>query len=518
MTKWNSHLIVFLIMGILLTSIYQEGAKYILSLFNSQKQKIYIKYTPENIFFKQTLGLYYLRSSIMKENGLYGLQLPDNDDYNLSALVYNRTNYFEERRKKLLTNVSKHKSRRFRIETCIKYVQDEFPNTLLARNLEYKHVNRSTALRNGFCSEPNFSRIFWYKISIHLNMGTKQWNITVFEHVHDHQSKSSVPSYIFGIISTPTLRSMCQTYIHSNPINRRTPRKYSILCPLKGTKGRIAVLSSYGEMSLYEYKCPGNQLHLLYDEVVPRVKSQNNTIVLHDSLSMYHCGPEVIKHHPGFWLKIRGIWHWSTNSCYFPFTLSSTFRKCLKSRKDRIILIGDSHVREQRDALYKYYEIWMEYRMTTISPSLADEMNTMQNSFNNDSILFLNAGPWDLKHMELISYITGMTDLFEVINYLKASKPNITIIWLETTAHPYTSHERFNINPIIDGLNQWVNHHMKKLGVKIISYFDISIPMEAFSRDGIHFHILMNDDVATNTSIVSVGGAMMSILLRHLCN
>lgn len=447
-----------------------------------------------------TLGLIFLRYFIKKKNGFYGYNLPQNDINDLSLLICNIT-------------AIKYRRHRLRFDAYRENIRLKFPATDLAKNLKYDKLSRNDALLMGLCQE---TTSFRYEISLDKYFRKKQLLISVVEHNIRVLNVTSVPSYLFGIISTWNSKSMCKTYMDRNMTNTGNVRKYLIACPLYGKRVNILVQATYEKVILYSYSCPTNNLHFIFHKTSDLSTDKNGTHVKPISY-LPQCAAGTLDHKPGFWLKMKRVWHWTNKKCYFPFTISLAFRQCLSIRRDRILLIGDSHVRYQRDALLKYYEMQIKYMKATTSLHLVQTLNRTSTSLSQNAILFLNSGVWDLGFMDLISYITGMSDLFVAIRNLQGVKPNITIIWMETAAHSYTEHVRFNINPIIEGINQWVNHHMRNIGVKIISYFDISIPMEAFTKDGIHYHVLMDSDVSTNTSIISVGGAILSILLRHLC-
>ena len=79
------------------------------------------------------------------------------------------------------------------------------------------------------------------------------------------------------------------------------------------------------------------------------------------------------------------------------------------------------------------------------------------------------------------------------------------------------THLRYATNAIIGGMNGWINHHLSNLGVNIIHYFDLSLPMEPFTKDGIHYQYYMEEEVRKHKGIPSVGGLLLTLMLNHIC-
>ena len=67
-------------------------------------------------------------------------------------------------------------------------------------------------------------------------------------------------------------------------------------------------------------------------------------------------------------------------------------------------------------------------------------------------------------------------------------------------------------------MNDLVNWNMERIGVPVVKAFDISLPVGFSVRDTRHYHELFGKDVITNKKRISVGGAIISVLVNKMCN
>ena len=84
--------------------------------------------------------------------------------------------------------------------------------------------------------------------------------------------------------------------------------------------------------------------------------------------------------------------------------------------------------------------------------------------------------------------------VFDVIKDIKRMNPTPKIIWVEISAMPYFSHFRWRVNYFIAAMNDWINFHMRKLGVHICPAFQISHPMWTETTDTTHYEELLEND------------------------
>lgn len=453
---------------------------------------------------KVAIGLMFLRHSITSKDGTYGYTLPDKDLYDLSMMITNRTIYYQKLdnppTKTLLKDFQK-----YRLITMKK-----FSGTALETHISHIPLAQNFAIEKGFCVN---TTMFNYQYSININYRLKKIEIKVFEKYLYEKKMRSMPSYLAGIVHAQNIKAMCNTYLVRTLKEVAQNRTYIIECPLYRNITDITIHAAYMKMSNFEFSCPKKDPHILMKFSVGPVNGRMDN---HVPFNLSECGDEVLVHRPGFWLKVNDVWHYAIRKCYFPFKIQSSCFKYLKHKVNKIILMGDSHMRAKSQVLSKYFGENIKFYFTTSSVHLGDTINRTRQFFPNDATLMLNSCAWDLAFLDVSSYITGMTYLFNVLRELKSSKPRITLIWFECIAYPYASPKpRFRINSVIDGANQWVNKYMKNLCVIVHSY-DISIPMEAFTQDCCHYHNLMGDKAKKKT-VVNVGGVVTYLSLKYMC-
>lgn len=457
---------------------------------------------------KETIGLMILRYGIMRKNGLYGYNLPDNDLYNLSMMITNRTIYHQKRdnppRRQVVRDFHKYRL----------MAMEKFSKTPLARHIGNTHLTHDAVFDKGLCET---NKMFDYTYNMNINYRLRQVEIEVSEKYFSGKKMILEPSYLAGIVHTNDIKAMCKTYLGRMVIKEETNRTYFIECPIYKSIIEVMVHASYIKMSTFRFECPEKDNYKLTNFMIENFVFRTGGKDEHIPPDFPECVSNVRVHRPGFWLRVNDVWHYAVRKCYFAFNISNTCYQCLKDKVNRIILMGDSHMKGNWKGLSNYFERKLRFYFTTSSVHLGDTINRIRDILPGDATLLLNSGAWDFSFLDLSSYITGMTYLFKVLRELKSSKPNINIIWFECVAFPYsTSIRRFRINSLIDGANQWVNKYMNELGVKIVHSYDISIPMEAFTQDDSHYYTLMGHE-AKNKSVVNVGGVVTYLALRHMC-
>ena len=317
---------------------------------------------------------------------------------------------------------------------------------------------------------------------------------------------------IYAEVTTPNTKSNCKA-------NSFIDSKYSIECPLLEPTFNISIYGSFLPPSIYSYKCTHNDTWLLkmYNNMDLNKLSFKYERKFPSVLNLPKCSPMNIPADLSFWLKRNGTWHWSTSNCFYSFRFDNHSRKCL--REKHILMVGDSLMRNRHRAMQKYNLAKSRFIFTTVPSDMASALkrNTRNMSDPSQQIIVLNSGHWPFRYFDPSYYISDMMAVFDVIKDIKRMNPTPKIIWVEISAMPYFSHFRWRVNHFIAAMNDWINFHMKRLGVHICPAFQISHPMWSETTDTTHYEELLENDPDHFKDKVSVGGAIISVLVHMIC-
>ena len=465
---------------------------------------------------RQCHGHFYLCSirSLFHENKLYGnIAFPDNDIYNFSGLTRFSTSFFK-------TGPKYQMGTNFLVlgEEITKYRLKEFKEPWYTRNLEHEYYNVTTHWR--LCSL-NPLLYFNYTVqSVKMKMGHPTKAVfSVSESRQGTHLNYVVLPYIYGPalwsnvyadVNTPRTRASCVTidYIKGT---------YFIECPLLESEFVINITGSYLAPSVHFYRCTQNDTWLIHTYTNHDLKEAGLVFNGINNLTLSKCTTRDTKH-SGFWIKIENVWHWTSGICFYPLTFDQKKKDCLSTKS--VASFGDSHLGYRTLALSRYHIV----NGTHITIGLASHMNdqlveyipTMKNSQN--LIVVLNSGHWPVVFTDAASYMSEMMNTFDLLSSLKIIIPEVKFIWVETPANPHNRiHARWRANNFIAAMNDWINHHMDRIGVEVIPAYEISHPMRMQTRDVCHYFELFDEDVVQNSEKVSVGGAIASVLINSIC-
>lgn len=457
-----------------------------------------------------TYSLYYTHSKIFALH---------EDIFNISGLYSYNSIYFKNRSNADTCSAADTSVRLDMVYEMRRSLLNKYANDLFFVNtVEYVFLEERNAQDMYMCSygPGNFA----YSTHCHALSSVQRPNHTGFgfsfiecaiKETYKGGHYPSAMSNIFGrVYSTHTLTN-CEPFDY-------TEGTYFLSCRvLHGQKNTtIDIYGSYVPSNQYHFQCMKKDMWLInkiriedifnYDQFGPR------------DLQFPVCSDRELNHAPGHWQMIKGVGHW-VSKCYFSYNLSIRHLHCLYRKP--IILIGDSHMRERFHPLAKYMNHISQYFYSTVPSHLMSLIDNYAVPFLNvyeDGLVVLNSGHWSLRQLNIMSYVSEMRELFDLIYNLRRRFPNNRFIWIEITAVAYDSwHLRWIQNPEIAAMNTWVNHNMENLGVEILHAYDISIAMESYAKDGVHYHVLIGDDAYKNNQIVNVGGAIASVLVNMIC-
>ena len=465
---------------------------------------------------RQCHGHFYLCSirSLFSENKLYGnIAFPDNDIYNFTRLTRFSTSFFK-------TGPKSRMRRDFWVlpQEITRYMINEFKEPWFNRSLANIHLN-STILRR-LCSL-NPLQYFNYTVQfLEMKMGHPPKAVfSVSESRQGTHLNYVVLPYIYGPalwsnvyadVNTPRTRASCVTtdYIKGT---------YFIECPLLESEYVVKIAGSYLSPSMYRYKCTKNDTWLIQTYTNYDLKETRLASIGNKNWTLSKCTTRG-KNGPGFWIKIRNVWHWTSGKCFYPFTFDEKKKECLS--KKTVFSFGDSHLRYRTWALSRYHIVNGTHESIGIAShmnkQLVEYIPEMTNSPN--PVVILNSGHWAFACTDPASYMSEMIDTFKLLRSLMIKIPAVKFIWVESTALPHNNyHTRWNVNSFIAAMNDWINHHMDRIGVEVIPAHEISHPMRMQAKDGIHYFELLEEDVVQNIEKVSVGGAIASVLINSIC-
>ena len=453
-------------------------------------------------------GHFYLCTyrRLIADNKVYGnISLSSKNIYNFSALERFRSDYFKKYPKKRKIFYQNVKLIRY-------YMKREFTDKWVKLNLQNKDLSKMQAARLcSFTPHKYFTYSFRFfgvvaKRPIKVSFVVEERNIGNFTH-------SRLPANIHAVVTTERTKAVCETTDYSNG-------KYHIECPILEARFVVSFWGSYMPPTVYKYICRRKDNWLLKrcNNTYFERQGLNISILNNQHLNLSTCLSNKNLFDIGFWIKVKDVWHYATLECYYPLTFTNLTRECLKSK--RIIMVGDSHMRNRHAALTKKGILNSTLMWSTISSQmlavLKDDILTIDAS--ERFILVFNTGHWSLCYLDVSTYISDMAEVFDVISQLKKRRNPPQLIWVEITAMPYDRyHSRVRTTATIAALNDWTNYHMRKLGVDIVPAFNISLPMNDQTRDGIHYRELLEIDAYLDKSTVSVGGAVDSVLIRTIC-
>ena len=156
------------------------------------------------------------------------------------------------------------------------------------------------------------------------------------------------------------------------------------------------------------------------------------------------------------------------------------------------------------------------YLASHVNSQLVANTKIIKNSRN--PVVILNAGQRSFAYTDAASYMSDMMETFEILSSLTVKIPTAKFIWVETSAFPHKIfHSRWRVNNFMAAMNEWVNYHMNRIGVEVVPAFDISHHMRDHSKDGCHYFDFLEQDVVLYKEKVSVGGAIISVLINTIC-
>ena len=445
----------------------------------------------------------YKRMIIQKK--LYGdITFPSDDIYNFSGLTKFRTQFFKVH-PEITASLTKVKKLRH-------YIREEFRNTVLNKTLVYKVLNKTqTALKCSFRPYQHFNYTFHFRGTL---SGPPMKLLFEIEEkfVGDNRLTDLLPS-IHGNVSTTRTKAVCETMGYAD-------NKYYLQCPLLEPTLTISFWGSYRAPSIDSYVCNKADNWHLQTYTTRDLENLGLKVkyMTYPDLPQSVCSVGTSAKSFGFWLRLDSIWHFATLGCYFPFSFNDITRKCLHSK--HILMIGDSHMGYRYKAMVRYHLFNASMEQTTVASEMVAgiKKHILKITTLSPFVLILNSGHWSLRQLDVATYLSDMTEAFELIQTLKARNPSLHVIWIESTALTYNEYTfRGRITFLVAAMNDWVNFHMRKLGVDIIPAFDISLPMQVQTRDGSHYQELLEEDVLIKKDKVSVGGAIDSVLIHTIC-
>ena len=445
---------------------------------------------------------------MLQENNLYG-ELNSKDFYDLSALQIFPTKFFVNRS-------PKPRSERIAgMRILTKFTNQEHKNKWLFKNLQ-EHPNISGKNRTLICSYRALDDFaYHFKILGIKKADTSNIMISVYEKRKANHIDALKPILglgllpnIFGNVSTPITTSACET-LSSNG------GKYYIECPILESDFTIEIRATYIPPSFYRIGCGYDENYLLKTYSSAELKTLGLYLPkpFSQSTKMPRCSSAAAPKKPGFWIKLNGIWHWSTKQCYQSFRFDEPTRQCLKTKN--ILLLGDSHMRERTHAMTAS-KLWnATFMFSSVSAELAERLDKCTRDTIPD-VIVLGSGSWSLVNQDISTYLSDMKKVFQLIKSLKAKAPLLHFIWIDILPYNH-NHIKWMHNLIIVAMNDWVNHFMTQLGVDIIPAFDIAFPMSSQTRDFAHYFNDIEKDVIIHKERASVGGVIASILINHIC-
>ena len=446
---------------------------------------------------------------MLQDNELYG-HLNFQDFYDLSPLQNFATKFY-------LNRPPVPRKQNVRLMSFLRnFTTQEHKNKWLSKNIPTVFLaQRNVTL---VCSyHPSDYFVYHFQYLGIKKMDVTKIMITVHETRKANLSDPLIPilglgllSNIFGKVRTPLTASACDTLSYREG-------KYYIECPILESNFTIQIQATYLPPSRYRYLCKSSEVYLLktYSSTVLKPLGLYFPKPFSQSTKKPKCSSAAVSKKYGFWMKLNGIWHWTTKQCYQSFKFDEPIRQCLKAKN--ILALGDSHMAGRNETLISH-QIWnASFLYTTVAAELAERLDNLTRNTTPD-VIVINSGHWSLYHTEISTYLSDMKNVFSVIKSLKARRPSPKIIWVNILPQSNLHmHPRWVHNVIIVALNDWVNHFMNKLGVEIIKAFDIAFPVSSHTIDGAHVFQYVENDVNTHNKTVSVGGAIASILIHTIC-
>ena len=445
---------------------------------------------------------------MLKENNLYG-DLNSQDFYDLSAIQIFPTNFFVNRP----TSPQRERPRLMMMLT--KFTNNEHKNKWLFKNLQQhpKLVGKKKTLLCSYRALDDFAHHFEF-LGI-KKADTSKVMIAVHQTRKANHSDSvkailglNVLPNVFGKVSTPMTKSACDTLSYNGG-------KYYMECPILEANFTIYIQAKYLPPSLFVYDCKFDETYLLktYSSTKLKTLGLYSPKPFSQSTKIPKCSSAAAPKKPGFWIKLNGIWHWSTKQCYQSFRFDEPTRQCLKAKN--LLLIGDSHMRQRNEAMTKS-KIWnATFMFATVSAELAERLDECTRDTIPD-VIVLGSGDWSLRFQDISTYLSDMKKVFQLIESLRAIAPSLQFIWVNILPYNFYYRKWMN-NLVFVALNDWANHFMTQLGVDIIPAFDIAIPMTEHTKDFLHYFNDVEKDVITYKERASVGGVISSILINYIC-
>ena len=440
---------------------------------------------------------------VFQENKLYGNLSFDQSVYNFSVISKFRTNVYKTRPDEELS-----------IQHFVARVNN---SNGLNRNLLNRRLNKKqSALICSFKPFKHFKynikylRTIFKGISSTLLFSVEEIVLNkTFPHKAFYYGPAVLPN-IQGDITTSKTRMVCD-------VTNFIKGTYSIECPILEKDFKISFYASFLPPSIYYYICPEKDNYLIKEFKSEQLKPRHFWKASRSLryLDTPRCSSDVRPQGLGFWVNRGRVWHWSTVTCHYSFSFDTHVRQCLREKS--ILMIGDSHMTRRIRAFGKYNLAQPYFRHSTVVAETLDTMKRFLSGrrFSYPLVVVLNSGHWSLHYQDVSSYIS---DMEELIAFLKTKTNTLKIIWLETMARPYNNyHFRWKINPVIAALNDWTNHRMRNIGVEIIPSFQMSLIMRSRTRDGSHFYEFLEQDVILKKNKVSVGGAIDAVIIDRIC-
>ena len=319
---------------------------------------------------------------------------------------------------------------------------------------------------------------------------------------------------IFGVVRTARTVSSCRL------VEYNEDRIYTFHCPILEDKFRIDIIATYITITKTILLSPRKVLKLKHftNDLFQRT---NGADLLTNSVKLT-CKDSRM-HEAGFWVKINSYFHWSTTICHYPFSFKLSQVLCLREKS--ILMLGDSHNIMRISAIKASYNMpkMTDYNINHALPmwcNLTEIYHGILNGTTQVDVLVANAGAHDIGFINILLYIATMRDIIDLFQAFSRLRVPPQIIWIETTPIGNNGfHRGMATNQMMEACNDWISHHMEKVGVQVIHAFDVAIPMSSKHRgDGQHYyHDLGKNARYKDTNKVNVGGAITSILVHAIC-
>ena len=396
--------------------------------------------------------------------------------------------------------------------TILQYARDE----ALLNGATYKilvKTNATDIFLRGCNFNPHNEYMYQYSVSIVGNNA----HVYVYESIKKGTCK--VMNFIYGKVETKNTLTACTLV---DTLCKDSTNSYMFICQITENKFVITLSATYISISTSKFKCKGNHLWYLrtFKEDSILRKTAESGVGLDLNVAKRTECTSSIRHKGGFWLKIDGNHHWTTESCHFPFTFATSQQQCLHQKQ--IIMIGDSHMRQRYAGIKDAYSMTNLYLLKArhsinVLCILFDLYKGMQNGSISADVLIINAGNHDLSLLNIEIYLATMSDILTILKLILHLTTPPQIIWIETLPTPFDGfHKRMMTNQAVEACNDWINHKMRQLGIYVIKAFTIALSVTSQSTDGTHYPAQFGKNIKKLKGI-NVEGGIISLIGLAIC-